>query len=158
MLEVATELMFADPSALDTIASVASALHQDDGAGNSAPPPRRRRRRAFWGSQRSAWSRPWSCPRQRRPERAWAHPCPSLLRQSQPLTLLRWSTWWRVLSQERGHRRPDQLPLLQGRSLCRASLLRPLKSATPSRARQGPPPRRGRGESRRSLVARRWKR
>jgi hypothetical protein len=38
MLEVVTELMFAYPSVLDTIASVASALHQDEGAGGLAPP------------------------------------------------------------------------------------------------------------------------
>jgi hypothetical protein len=38
MLEVATDRMFAEPSILDTIASVASALRQYDGAGGSAPP------------------------------------------------------------------------------------------------------------------------
>jgi hypothetical protein len=38
ILEVATEQMFTDPSILDTIASVASALLQDEGAGGSAPP------------------------------------------------------------------------------------------------------------------------
>jgi phosphoenolpyruvate-protein kinase (PTS system EI component) len=39
MLEVVTEQMFADPSILDTIASVTSTLCQDEGAGDSAPPP-----------------------------------------------------------------------------------------------------------------------
>jgi hypothetical protein len=38
MLEVATKRMFADPSILDTIATVASALRQDEGAGSSALP------------------------------------------------------------------------------------------------------------------------
>jgi hypothetical protein len=38
ILEVATEKMFTDPSILDTIASVVSALRQDEGAGGSAPP------------------------------------------------------------------------------------------------------------------------
>jgi hypothetical protein len=38
MREVATEMMFADPSVLDTIASVASALRQDEGAGGLVPP------------------------------------------------------------------------------------------------------------------------
>jgi hypothetical protein len=38
MLEVATEWMFADPSILDTITSVASALREYEGAGGSAPP------------------------------------------------------------------------------------------------------------------------
>jgi hypothetical protein len=38
MLEVATEQMFADPLILDTITSVVSALHQDEGAGSLAPP------------------------------------------------------------------------------------------------------------------------
>jgi hypothetical protein len=38
MLEVATERMFADLSILDTIASVASALRQDEGASGSALP------------------------------------------------------------------------------------------------------------------------
>jgi hypothetical protein len=36
MLEVATEQMFAEPSILDTIASVTSALHQCEGVGGSA--------------------------------------------------------------------------------------------------------------------------
>jgi hypothetical protein len=36
MLEVATERMFAEPSILDTIASVASELHQYEGSGSSA--------------------------------------------------------------------------------------------------------------------------
>jgi hypothetical protein len=57
MLEVATEQMFTDPSILDTIASVASVLHQDEGVGGPAPPPRRRRQRGFSGSPRSARSR-----------------------------------------------------------------------------------------------------
>jgi hypothetical protein len=38
MLEVATERMFAEPSILETIASVVSALCQYEGAGGSAPP------------------------------------------------------------------------------------------------------------------------
>jgi hypothetical protein len=38
MLEVATERMFAEPSILDTITSVASALRQYKGASSSAPP------------------------------------------------------------------------------------------------------------------------
>jgi hypothetical protein len=38
MLEVAIEQMFMDPSILDTITSVASALRQDEGAGGLAPP------------------------------------------------------------------------------------------------------------------------
>jgi hypothetical protein len=38
MLEVATESIFADPSILETIASVASALRQYESAGGSAPP------------------------------------------------------------------------------------------------------------------------
>jgi hypothetical protein len=38
VLEVVMEQMFADPSILDTIASVASALHPDEGAGGSAHP------------------------------------------------------------------------------------------------------------------------
>jgi hypothetical protein len=38
ILEVVTEQMFADPSILDAIASVASGLRQDEGAGGSAPP------------------------------------------------------------------------------------------------------------------------
>jgi hypothetical protein len=38
MLEVATERMFVEPSILDTIASVASALRQYEGVGGSAPP------------------------------------------------------------------------------------------------------------------------
>jgi hypothetical protein len=42
MLEVTTELMFAEPSILNTIASVASALRQYKGAGGSVPPLRRR--------------------------------------------------------------------------------------------------------------------
>jgi hypothetical protein len=38
MLEVATERMFIESSILETIASVASALRQYEGAGGSAPP------------------------------------------------------------------------------------------------------------------------
>jgi hypothetical protein len=38
ILDVATEQMFTDPSILDAIASVASALCQEEGAGSSAPP------------------------------------------------------------------------------------------------------------------------
>jgi hypothetical protein len=38
MLEVATERMFTEPSILDTIVSVASALHQYEGAGGSTLP------------------------------------------------------------------------------------------------------------------------
>jgi hypothetical protein len=38
MLEVATERMFTEPSILDTITSVASALRQYKGASSSAPP------------------------------------------------------------------------------------------------------------------------
>jgi hypothetical protein len=38
MLEVATDRIFAEPSILDTIASVASALRQYEGAGGSALP------------------------------------------------------------------------------------------------------------------------
>jgi hypothetical protein len=48
MLEVATEQMFADPSILNTIASVA-VLRQDEGAGGSTPPPHRRRQRCSRG-------------------------------------------------------------------------------------------------------------
>jgi hypothetical protein len=58
MLEVAIEQMFMDPSILDTITSVASALRQDEGAGGLAPPRRRRRQRGFSRSLRSA--RSWS--------------------------------------------------------------------------------------------------
>jgi hypothetical protein len=38
MLEVATERMFSEPSILDTITSVASAMRQYEGVGGSAPP------------------------------------------------------------------------------------------------------------------------
>jgi hypothetical protein len=38
MLEVATERMFTEPSILETIASVATALRQYEGASGSAPP------------------------------------------------------------------------------------------------------------------------
>jgi hypothetical protein len=38
MLEVATERMFTEPSILDTIVSVASALRQYEGASGSVPP------------------------------------------------------------------------------------------------------------------------
>jgi hypothetical protein len=38
MVEVATERMFAEPSILDTIVSVASALRQYEGAGGLVPP------------------------------------------------------------------------------------------------------------------------
>jgi hypothetical protein len=38
MLEVATERMFAEPSILETIASVTLALRQYESAGGSAPP------------------------------------------------------------------------------------------------------------------------
>jgi hypothetical protein len=134
--------MFADPSILDVIASVAPALRQDEGAGGSAPPPRRRQRRGFSGSPRSAQSRSRSCPRQRRTKRALARPFPRPLKQPQPHMLLRWSAWTRESTEERGHRRPNLLPPPLRRSPCRASPPRPLKSVMPLRARQEPPPRR----------------
>jgi hypothetical protein len=45
LLEAATERMFAEPTILETIASVVSALRQYESAGGAAPPPRRRWRR-----------------------------------------------------------------------------------------------------------------
>jgi phosphoenolpyruvate-protein kinase (PTS system EI component) len=42
ILKVATKRMFADPSILDAIASVTSALREDEAAGVSAPPHRAR--------------------------------------------------------------------------------------------------------------------
>jgi hypothetical protein len=122
--------------------------------------PHRRRQWSFSRSPRSARSRSWSCPCHRRPERAWARPCPSPLKQSQPHPLLRWSTWRRVLLERRGLHHPGRLLLPRRRSSYRASPPQPLRNARPPRARQGPPPQDpgGRRGHERSFVRRRHER
>jgi hypothetical protein len=133
MLEVVMERMFADPSILETIASVASGLRQYESAGSSAPPPHRMRQREFSRSPRSALSRPRLRPRHRRPKRTRARPCHSPQKQSHPRLLLRWLMRQRVLSERQGLRRPVRSPPPQKRFSCRASPPRPLQSTSPPR-------------------------
>jgi hypothetical protein len=61
-------------------------------------------------------------------------PCPSSQKHSHPQLLLRWPTRRRVLSERRGLRRPVRLPPPRKRFSCRASPLRPSKSALSPRA------------------------
>jgi hypothetical protein len=77
LLEAATERMFAEPTILETIMSVALALCQYEIAGGLAPPPRRRRRKEFPRSPRPAQSRPRLCLCHHRPERTRGVPVPA---------------------------------------------------------------------------------
>jgi hypothetical protein len=84
LLEAATERMFAEPTILETIASVVSALRQYESAGGSAPPSTPE---VAEGRLRSPWparSRMRLRPRHRRPERTRGRPCPSPREQSHP--------------------------------------------------------------------------
>jgi hypothetical protein len=79
LLEAVMDQMFSKPMILETIASVASALHQYEGAGGSAPPavPEAAEgvlEESAAGVDRSQPRlRPWH----RRPERTTVRPCPS---------------------------------------------------------------------------------
>jgi hypothetical protein len=134
MLEVATERMFTELSILDTIASVASALRQYEGAAARHPPLRRRWQWGLLRSLRPARSQPWSRPHHRQRERTRVHPCPNSQKQSHPHLLLWWAMWRRVLSEMRGLCRPVWSPPPWRRFSCRASPPRPLKSTLPPRA------------------------
>jgi hypothetical protein len=90
LLEAFTERMFAEPTILETIVSVASALRQYESADGSAPPSCRRRQREFSRNPRPAQSQPRLRLCLRRLERTSARPCPSLQKQYYPRLLLRW--------------------------------------------------------------------
>jgi hypothetical protein len=92
LLEVATERMFAEPTILETIASVASVLRQYGSVGGSAPPPRRRWQRACSRNPRPVRSRPLLRSRLHWPERTRSCPYPSPRKQQHPRLPLRWPT------------------------------------------------------------------
>jgi hypothetical protein len=144
MLEVVTELMFAYPSVLDTIASVASALHQDEGAGGLAPPATPEAVEGVLEEFAANMESVVIVPPPTSIGEGMAHSCPSPLKQSRPSPMHRLLARLRVLSERRGLLRPDRSLLPRRRSSCRDSPRRPFRSATPPRARQGPPPRRSR--------------
>jgi hypothetical protein len=134
MPEVVTERMFTDPSTLDTIASVASALRQDEGVGGSAPPVASEVEVEVLEESASGTESvvDVSPPSPSREGTGASQPQPAETNTAAPAASM--VAWWRVLSEGRGLRHPDRLLLPRRRSLCRASPSRLLKSATPLRA------------------------
>jgi hypothetical protein len=84
VLDVATEPMFAEPSIMETIASVSKALHEYERAGGFAPPAALEAAEGVPEGPAAVRSPPQMRPRHRRPVRGGKRPSPSWLKLPKP--------------------------------------------------------------------------
>jgi hypothetical protein len=150
VLDVATEQMFAEPSIMETIASVSQALQQYEPTGGFARSAVPKAAETVPEESAAGTESVADASAPRRLVRGRKRPFPSQQKMPDPQPPPQRRARQRVLSKRRGRRCPARSPPVPMMFACRMSPTQPFRSESLPRTRQGPLPRR-------SKRSRRWR-